>query len=98
MIQWQKQMPIAEKPQMERILDKRVSKRPGGSNTLSIWSNGRITQWRMPAGRLKQLYKSMDRPCRSSWTGAHESFQAEEYDAGASPTHQASQQHQAEIS
>jgi hypothetical protein len=26
----------------------------------------------------------MDRPCRSSWTGAHESFQAEEYDAGAS--------------
>jgi hypothetical protein len=28
----------------------------------------------------------MDRPCRSSWTGAHESFQAEEYDAGASPT------------
>jgi hypothetical protein len=33
----------------------------------------------------------MDRPCRSSWTGAHEIFQAEEYDAGASPTHQASQ-------
>jgi hypothetical protein len=33
----------------------------------------------------------MDRPCRSSWTGAHEGFQAEEYDAGASPTHQASQ-------
>jgi hypothetical protein len=32
----------------------------------------------------------MDRPCRSSWTGAHESFQAEEYDVGASPTHQAS--------
>jgi hypothetical protein len=33
----------------------------------------------------------MDRPCRSSWTGAHENFQAEEYDAGASPAHQASQ-------
>jgi hypothetical protein len=33
----------------------------------------------------------MDRPCRSSWTGAHEYFQAEEYDAGASLTHQASQ-------
>jgi hypothetical protein len=33
----------------------------------------------------------MDRPCRSSWTGAHEIFQAEEYDAGASPTQQASQ-------
>jgi hypothetical protein len=28
----------------------------------------------------------MDRPCRSSWTGAHENFQAREYDAGASPT------------
>ena len=33
----------------------------------------------------------MERPCRSSWTGAHENFQAEEYDAGASLTHQASQ-------
>ena len=33
----------------------------------------------------------MDRPCKSSWTEAHEIFQAEEYDAGASPTHQASQ-------
>jgi hypothetical protein len=28
----------------------------------------------------------MDRPCESSWTGAHENFQAREYDAGASPT------------
>jgi hypothetical protein len=26
-IQWTKQMPVAEKPQMERILDKRVGKR-----------------------------------------------------------------------
>ena len=26
-IQWQKQMPMVERPQMERILDKRVSKR-----------------------------------------------------------------------
>jgi hypothetical protein len=26
-VQWQNQMPIAEKPQMERILDKRVSKK-----------------------------------------------------------------------
>jgi hypothetical protein len=33
----------------------------------------------------------MDIPFRSSWTGAHESFQTEEYDAGASPTHHASQ-------
>jgi hypothetical protein len=28
----------------------------------------------------------MDRLCRSSWTGAHESFQVREYDARASPT------------
>ena len=45
----------------------------------------------MPAGRLRQSYKSMGRLYRSSWTGAHEIFRAEEYDAGASTTHQASQ-------
>ena len=28
----------------------------------------------------------MDIPCRSSWIGAYESFQAGEYDAGASLT------------
>jgi hypothetical protein len=28
----------------------------------------------------------MERSCRSSWIGAHESFQAREYDAGASLT------------
>jgi hypothetical protein len=28
----------------------------------------------------------MDRPCESSWIGAHENFQAREYDVGASPT------------
>jgi hypothetical protein len=35
---------------------------------------------------MKQRSKSMDRPCESSWIGAHENFQAREYDAGASPT------------
>ena len=59
-------------------------RRPGGKNTMSIWSNGRAIQWKMPAGRMKRKYKSMDIPCKSSWIGAHESFQAEEYDAGAS--------------
>ena len=34
----------------------------------------------------------MDRLYRSSWTGAHEIFQAREYHAGASQTHQASKQ------
>ena len=28
----------------------------------------------------------MDKPCERSWTGAHENFQAREYDAGASST------------
>jgi hypothetical protein len=40
-IQWQKQMSIVEKPQMERILDKRVSKKTRRKEYLSIWSNGR---------------------------------------------------------
>jgi hypothetical protein len=30
----------------------------------------------------------MDTPCVSSWTGAHENFQAREYDAGASQASQ----------
>jgi hypothetical protein len=76
---------------MECILDKRVSKKTRRKQYLSIWSSGRIIQLNMPAGRMKRRYRGMDRPCRSSWTGAHENFQAREYDAGASSTHQASQ-------
>jgi hypothetical protein len=59
---------------------------PGERNILNTWSSGRDIQLKMPAGRMKQRFKSMDRPCESSWTGAHENFQAREYDAGASPT------------
>jgi hypothetical protein len=40
---------------------------------------------KMPARRMKQKSRTMDRPCPSSWTGAHENFQVREYDAGASP-------------
>jgi hypothetical protein len=40
----------------------------------------------MPAERTKQQFRIMDRSCESSWIGAHENFQAREYDAGASPT------------
>ena len=37
-VQWQKQLPVAQKPKMERILDKRDrQRRPGGNNILSIW-------------------------------------------------------------
>jgi hypothetical protein len=36
----------------------------------------------------------MDRPCVSSWIGAHENFQAREYDAGASQASQRGVQRQ----
>jgi hypothetical protein len=52
---------------------------------LNTWSNGRDIQLKMPARRMKQRFKTMDRPCKISWKGAHENFQAREYDAGASP-------------
>jgi hypothetical protein len=81
-----KQMPVAEKPQMERILDKRIGKKTRRKEYFEYLVKWKAIQLKMPAGRLKQRYRSMDIPCRSSWTGAHESFQAREYDAGASPT------------
>jgi hypothetical protein len=62
------------------------ARRPDEKKILSIWSSGRITQLKMPAGRLKHKYRSMGILCRSSWTGVHESLQAREYDAGASFT------------
>jgi hypothetical protein len=34
-------MPVEEKPQMESILDKRVSKRTRRGNILNTWSSGR---------------------------------------------------------
>jgi hypothetical protein len=63
---------------------KELVRGPGERNTLNTWSNGRDIQLKMPAGKMKQRSRSMDRPCESSWTGAHENFQAREYDAGAS--------------
>jgi hypothetical protein len=36
-VQWQKQLPVAQKPEMERILDKRQARRPGGNNILNTW-------------------------------------------------------------
>jgi hypothetical protein len=90
-IQWMKQCQLQRSRRWNAYWTREWVRRPGGKNTMSIWSNGRAIQLKMPAGRLKQRYRSMDRPCRSSWTGAHEIFQAREYDAGASPTHQASQ-------
>jgi hypothetical protein len=65
---------------------KELARGPGENNTLNTWSSGRDVQLKMSAGRMKKRFKIMDRLCESSWTGAHENFQARVYDAGASPT------------
>jgi hypothetical protein len=65
---------------------KELAKGPEEGNILNTWSSGRDIQLKMPARRMKQKSRSMDRPCKSSWIGAHENFQAREYDVGASPT------------
>jgi hypothetical protein len=39
---------------------------------------------KMPVGRVKQRFRSMDRSWKKSRTRVHENFQAREYDAGAS--------------
>jgi hypothetical protein len=64
---------------------KELVRGPGERNILNTWSSGRAIQLKMPTGRMKPKYRSMDKPCERSWTGAHENFQAREYDAGASP-------------
>jgi hypothetical protein len=56
---WAKQMPVAEKPQMESILDKRVNKRTRRKNISNTWSNGRDIQLKMPAGRMKQIVQDL---------------------------------------
>ena len=65
-IQWIKQMPVVENPQMESIIDKRISKRPREKSILNTWSNGRDIQLKMLVGKMKQKFISMDRLCRSS--------------------------------
>ena len=57
-----------------------------GKNILNIWSSGKAIQLKMPAEKMKQRFRSMDIPCKSSWIGAHANFQVREYDAGASFT------------
>jgi hypothetical protein len=42
----------------------------------------------MLARRMKQRSRGMGTPYTSSWTGAHENFQAREYDARASQASQ----------
>jgi hypothetical protein len=61
-------MPVAERPQMEKIIDQRVGRRPEGRHILNIWSNGKDTQLKMPVGKVKKISKDMDRHN----AGAHE--------------------------
>jgi hypothetical protein len=64
---------------------KEIVRGPKEGNVLNTWSSGRDIQLKMPAGRMKKRFKSMDIPCERSWIGAHENFQEREYNAGASP-------------
>ena len=79
-------MPIVEKPQMEIILDKRVSKKTRRKEYFEYLVKWKGHPVEDASWGMKQRYRSMDRPCRSSWIGFHENFQAREYDAGASST------------
>jgi hypothetical protein len=51
---------------MESIIDKRVSRKTRRKSILNTWSNGRDIQLKMPVGKMKQKFISMDRPCKSS--------------------------------
>ena len=64
---------------------KELVRGPSERNILNTWSSGRDIQLKIPARRMKQRSRSMDKLCESLWTEAHENFQAREYDAGASP-------------
>jgi hypothetical protein len=59
-------MPVDEKPQMESVIDKRISKKPGEKSILNTWSNGNDIQLKMLVGKMKQQFKSMDRLYKSS--------------------------------
>jgi ABC-type thiamine transport system substrate-binding protein len=79
-------MPIAEKPQMECILDKRVAKKTRRKQYFEYlvkWKNHPVED---ASWESKAVIQKHGQTMRSSWTGAHEIFQAGEYDAGASPT------------
>jgi hypothetical protein len=79
-VQWVKQMPIAENPQMEKVIDQRVSKKTQRKTYLEYlvkWKGHLIedASWESESNIQKHGQTS----CRSSCI-----FQPEEYDAGAS--------------
>jgi hypothetical protein len=73
-VQWVKQMPVAENPQMEKIIDQRVGKKTQRKTHLEY-----LVKWK---GHLiedanwesEEISKNMDRRCKSSWKGVHEFF------------------------
>ena len=55
-------MPVREKPQMESIIDKRVSKK----NRRKEYFEYLVKLKGHPVGKMKQKFISMDRSCKSS--------------------------------
>ena len=61
-IQWTKQMPVVENPQMESIFDKRISKKTRRKEYFEY-----LVKWKgHPVGRMKNKFIGMDRPCKNS--------------------------------
>jgi hypothetical protein len=86
-IQWKNKCQLQKSHRWSAYWIEELVRGPGERNTLNTWSSGRDIQLKMPARKMKQRSKSMDRLCEISWTEAHENFQAREYDAGASQGH-----------
>jgi hypothetical protein len=73
-IQWEKQMPVAEKLQMEKIIDQRVGKKTRRKTYFEYLVKWKGRPVEDAVGLVKQRSRSMEDRCRSSWTGVHEFF------------------------
>jgi hypothetical protein len=65
-VHWSKQMPVAEKPQMESILYKRINKRTKRKEYFEYLVKWKGHPVEMPVGRMKQRFRSIDRRCKNS--------------------------------
>ena len=78
-IQWQKQLPVAEKPQMECILDKRVGKKTRWKQYFEYlvkWKNQPVedASWETEAvirSEERRVGKECNGQCRSRWSPYH---------------------------
>jgi hypothetical protein len=66
-----------------KLLIRGLARRPEGKPILSIWSNGKDTQYKMPVGKTKMLSRSRE-VSRGSHGQESMNFCQGEYDAGAS--------------